>query len=121
MKNLNAEKGCTINDLELSLIALKATLMKLSIEHPDKVFRIAKGKPNETQVSYSDMIGVVESLQNNLASKGCFSFGVCKTCGHFKRCLGSTEYYGCCSLDTKIRHEYESCSKHTKEGGGYGL
>lgn len=119
MKSLNETKGTTINDIEITIKALKKLLKTKIKENPKAGYIMAKGEENEKRLRYSDMLSVLNSLEVKLALDGCFSFGVCKTCSRFNSKTSSTGYLGTCGKDTK--HEYDSCSRHSFDGGGFGL
>lgn len=119
MKSLNETKGTTINDLEITIKALKRLLTSKIKDNPKAGFVMAKGEENEKKLRYSDMLKVLSSLEVKLALDGCFSFGVCKTCSKFNPRTSSTGCLGTCGKDTK--HEYDSCSRHSLDGGGFGL
>ncbi len=119
MKSLNEDKGTTISELEVTLIAMKRLLKKRVEDNPKAGMIVAKGKPNEVRVRYRDMLRVLDSLELKLSQEGCLSFGVCKTCGRFNPKTSATGSLGTCG--SKVVHEYDSCEKHTKKGGGFGL
>ena len=115
-KSLNETKGTTINDVEITIRAIKKLLKSKIKENPKSGFVMSKGCNNEKRLLYSDMLEVLSSLEVKLALEGCFSFGVCKTCSRF------TYSSNCTGLCGNIhRHEYDSCNRHSIEGAGFGL
>lgn len=119
MINLNESKGTTISDLELTLTALKKLLKQKIGDKPKAGFIMAKGQPNEARIRYRDMIRVLDSLDAKLSLEGCFSMGVCKTCTRYNPKVSGRGCFGACG--DKIVHEYDSCDKHSKRGGGFGV
>lgn len=119
MKGLNAAKGYTISELEATFALMEKLIEKRLSSRPDGGIILCKGKPNETRISYAQAKRVLDSLQVRLSQDGCFSFNVCKTCTRFRPGASAIGYFGTCG--GKIVHEYDSCEKHSKYGGGYGL
>ena len=117
--SLNQSKGTTINELELTLIALKKLLKQKVAASPSAGLRLNKGQPNEAKLKYKDMITVLDSLQGKLSMEGCFSLGICKTCTRFNPRASGRGCFGLCK--DKVVHEYYSCDQHSKKGGGYGV
>lgn len=119
MTSLNEDKGNTISELELTLRAIKHLLRQKAKEKPDGGLVMAKGKNNEIRLSWSDMVNVVDSLESKLGMEGCFSQGICKTCRSFNIRVTTGKTWGQCG--TVMHHEYDSCPRHSKKGGGFGL
>lgn len=120
MRSLNADHNKTISDLEAAFIVVEKLLKKHLQDHPNSGMILCKGKPNETRIRYSEVTSVLHSIQIKLSQEGCFSFGVCKTCARFNPSVSQIGCFGMCN-NSKIVHEYDSCDKHSKRGGGYGL
>lgn len=119
MSSLNEDQGTTISELEVTFIALRKLLKQKLKENPKSGMLVAKGKPNEARLRYKDMLSVLDSLEVKLSQEGCLSFGICKTCGRFNPKVSGRGCFGACG--NKIVHEYDSCEKHTQEGGCFGL
>lgn len=119
MKSLNERKGATISELEVTLIALRKLIKRTLEVKPNSGMIIAKGKPNEARLKYQEMLVILDSLEVKLSQEGCLSFGICKTCGRFNPKVSGRGCFGACG--NKIVHEYDSCDKHTLEGGCFGL
>lgn len=119
MNSLNADKGKTVSELEAMFIALEKLLDKQIESGEGKGIIIAKGKPNEVRVKYTDVKKTLKKMNDYFGIKGAMSFGICKTCTSFDNRGSSVGYFGNCR--GKTVHEYETCSQHSREGGGFGL
>lgn len=119
MSSLNKSSGSTISELEVTLIAVRKLVKKRLKDNPKAGMVVAKGEPNEARLSYKAMLAVLDSLEVKLGQEGCLSFGVCKTCGRFNPKVSGRGCFGACG--SRIVHEYDSCEKHTTEGGCFGL
>lgn len=117
---LNIEKGKTISDYE-ALFIMVESLIASKIQEGSKGIVIAKGQPNEKKFSYIHASEVLKNLENAAALRGCFSFGVCYTCKKWDSRLYSESSMGVCSIDRKEHYCYDTCDKHSKEGGGFGV
>jgi hypothetical protein len=118
LKNLNESKGTTINELEAFLIVCEK-LLEDKVKAGEKGIIIAKGKPNQIKISYKRALKILGSLRALFGLRGCFSFGICKTCTQFDSSQSGTKDFGNCQ--GKRVHKYDSCSNHSKQGGGFGL
>lgn len=118
-KSLNADKGTTINELEIMFTGLNKLLDKQIEENPKSGIIMAKGKVNETRMRYKEVKQVLHKMQDYFEIKGCMSLGICKTCTNFNSKASSVGYFGLCrNKDTK--HEYDTCGQHSYKGGGFG-
>lgn len=120
MTHLNVEKNKTISDYEAFFILVEK-LIKEKTEQGAKGIVIAKGQPNEKKFSYTQAGLVLQTLENSAAIRGCFSFGVCYTCKKYDTMSYPSGFMGTCKLDRKEHGYYDTCDKHSKEGGGFGV
>lgn len=119
MISLNENLGTTINELEVMFSGLEKLLDKRIEENPKSGYIMAKGKPNEVRMRYTEMKHVLSKMRDYFEIKGCMSLGICKTCTNFNSKHSSVGYFGLCrGKDTK--HEYDTCSQHSYTGGGFG-
>lgn len=116
--SINADIGTTINELEATLIWMHKMAEKKAQEKPNGGFVMAKGKPNEIRLKYSEMADVIFSLKSKLGMEGCLSFGICKTCTNFRKDCPGDKWGKCRGKD---HHEYDSCDQHSVEGGSFGI
>lgn len=116
MEHLNVGKGRAISDYEAFFI-LAEKLIKEKIDQGSKGIVIAKGQKNEKKFTYTQAALVLQRIESTEAMQGKFSFGVCQTC-HYYSCSSYTAgILGVCKLDNKKHDCFESCDKHSKEGG----
>lgn len=120
MKSLNGKKGTTINELEAMLLTMRKLVKDKLKDNPKAGLILCKGEPGETRIRYRELLGVIDSLETRFGLEGCFSFGICKTCDRYSPGLIGSEHSGQCPLKGAV-HEYSSCDKHSKSGGGFGL
>ena len=120
MKSLNVDKNKTISDLEAFFIVVEK-LIKEKTEQGAKGIIIAKDQPNERKFTYVHAGLVLQNLINSAAIRGCFSFGTCYTCKRFDTNQYSQGFMGICNIDRKEHFVYDTCDKHSKEGGGFGV
>ena len=120
MEHLNVDKNKTISDYEAFFILVEK-LIKEKTEQGAKGIVIAKGQPNEKKFTYTHAALVLRTLENAAAIQGCFSMGVCYTCQKFDTRSYSECSMGICSLDRKEHFCYDTCDKHSKAGGGFGV
>lgn len=120
--SLNADKGKTVSDLEAVLIVAQRLIDAKLEKSPNGGIVFAKGKPNERRFKYSEAEFVLARLYDYFGANGMLSIGVCDTCTEFDRACHRNSFnsFGTCKLDHKTHHCYDSCSSHSKEGGGYG-
>lgn len=120
MTHLNIEKGKTISDYEAFFILVEK-LIKEKTEQGAKGIVIAKGQPNEKKFTYIQAALVLQRIESTEAMQGKFSFGVCQTCHNYNCSSYNGGILGVCKLDNKKHDCFESCDKHSKEGGGFGI
>jgi hypothetical protein len=108
------------NELELALkIAFKA-LDRLIEEKPKGGLIVNKGEDIEAKMSYKEARLCMERIRRYFGDFD--SFGICGECSKWNPKFFTTgQYgdYGKCGNVTK--HRYDSCIKHSKENGGWGL
>lgn len=110
----------TISELEVLLVACDRILRK-QIKEGKKGIVLAKGKDNEIKLSYKDLQKTIIKLRDYFGYKGAISIGICATCdsfstkGHNNKCFGN-----CTCNSNKTVHEFDTCDKHSTNGGGYG-
>lgn len=119
MKSINAKSGKTVSELEATILYVISLLQDKVQEKPLGGIVFCKGKPNEIHIKYTDMVRVMDSLRDKLGIEGCMSYGICKTCSKFDSKNFSKKRFGYCG--GTLKHEYDSCSKHSKTGGGFGV
>lgn len=119
-KSLNAEKGTTINELELMFRILNKVLEQAIEQHGgSRRLTMAKGKPNECSMSLDEAKECLETLKDGMSIKGVFSFGICGNCEKWNCRGSSTKRIGMCGQEFTWR--YYTCNKHSKKGGGFGV
>lgn len=116
---LNEDKGKVISDLEALLCVLDKLMAEKIEVKPKAGITLAKGKPNERKIKYSEAMTFLRQLNSFFGLSGAISFGTCQTCTFWNNKGSSTGFYGSCN--GKGKHAFDSCLKHSKEGGGYGL
>lgn len=120
MEHLNVAKNKTISDYEAFFILVEK-LIREKTEQGAKGIVIAKGQPNEKKFTYTQAGLVLQNLENSAAIRGCFSFGVCYTCTKYDTMSFPSKFMGVCKIDHKEHGCYDTCDKHSKEGGGFGV
>ena len=112
------------NELEMTLrIALKA-IDQLLEQKPKGGLIVNKGQDAEARMSYAEAKLCLERIQRRFAGLGAFSLGICGDCLKWKTAghgTGKYEDFGRCSESGKTAHRYDSCDKHSKTNGGWGL
>lgn len=119
MSSLNAIKGTTISELEIWLHLVGKSLRRQVDLNPKAGLILAKGKPNETRMRYKEALQTLESIEAYFALKGSMSIGICKTCDKFDTSGHTKKYFGTCR--GRLVHEFDTCTEHSKSGGGFGL
>lgn len=118
MKSLNEQQGTTISELEATL-AVCRRLLRAKLNEGAKGIVFAKGKPNQVKMTYKKAYEVLKELEAYFGYKGCVSFGICKTCTKFDTTKFQDKRFGYCG--NTMKHMYDTCEKHSKSGGGFGL
>ena len=119
--SLNLDKGTCVSELEALIMVMDRLLQDKLQANPKSGIVFNRGEPNELKVRYADAQKALENLKSTFAYKGAFSFGICKTCKKFKNEGYSTGMLGKCSLSKSVVGGYDTCDKHSKSGGGFGL
>ena len=120
-ETLNEDRGTTVSDLEALIIVIGRLLDEKLEQKPKAGITIAKGKNNERRIRYSEAKVLLDRLENYFQSKGCFSIGVCQTCASLNQSAHGNKAFGTCVKTGKSCHVWESCSDHSKSGGGFGV
>lgn len=120
-ETLNESKGKQISDLEAFLIIAEKLLDDKLQERPKAGLTLAKGKPNERKVRYTEAKETLFELRYFFEMKGCMSFGVCETCRSLDQKSHGNQAFGTCRKSKDVKHIWDTCSEHSREGGGYGL
>jgi hypothetical protein len=120
-ETLNEIKGKKISDLEAFLIIAEKLLEDKLQEKPKAGVTLAKGKPNERKVRYTEARETLNELKYFFEMKGCMSFGVCGTCRSLDQRSHGNTAFGTCRKTKSVQHIWDTCAEHSKEGGGYGL
>lgn len=119
-KSINLEKGLTISELEAMFLILNEMLDRRMEENPKAGMKIKDKNGREVKMKYKDAKRVLNEVRNSFAYKGCFSFGICKTCSNFRsHMFAGRKNYGYCG--DNMKHAFDTCSKHSLDGGGFGL
>lgn len=82
---------------------------------------IAKGQPNAKRFTYIQAASVLKTIEDVEAVHGKFSFGVCQTCKKYSSTAYSNRTFGLCNIDKKEHGCFDTCDKHSKDGGGFGV
>lgn len=110
------------NELELALkIAFKA-IDRMIEEKPKGGLIVNKGQDIEAKMSYKEARLCLERIERMFGMSGAFSLGICGECTSWNpRWYTTWEYedFGKCGNNKK--HRYDSCIRHSKENGGWGL
>ncbi len=118
-KSINLDKGLTVSDLEATFMILYEMLDKRMEENPKAGMKL-ESNDNEIKMRYKDVKKTLKQIEKSFAYKGCFSFGICKTCDNFdSKMFSGKKSFGYCG-DT-MKHAFDTCSKHSESGGGFGL
>lgn len=117
---LNEDKGCKISDLEALLIVMGKLMDDKIEEKPNAGITLAKGKPNERKIRYSEARKLLTQLSDYFGAKGCLSLGICDTCTSFNQSANANKAFGICRKTGAHCHRWDSCYNHSKTGGGYG-
>lgn len=120
-KTLNEAQGKALSDLEAVLIMMNKLLDDRIEQKPKAGITLAKEQPNERKLRYTEARTILRKLENFFEAKGCLSFGVCETCLRFDQAAHGNKAFGTCKRDGSYRHIWDSCSEHSKKGGGHGI
>jgi hypothetical protein len=118
-KSLNAKQGKEVSELEKFFMIIDNILEKRIEENPKSGMVVNKGTDEEVKMKYKDAQKVLQRIESSYAVKGCNSFGICKTCTSFNSRGSSSGSFGKC--EGKDVHCYDTCNKHSEDGGGFGL
>lgn len=116
--SLNAVKGTHINEIEQTL-AILSLYTSSQLRKGKKGVVINKGTEQEFRVKYKTVLRTCNRIQDYFALKGAFSFGICKTCNSWDNSGCTPKTFGKCG--GKAKHCYDTCSNHSRAGGGFGL
>lgn len=117
---LNEDKGKQISDLEALLIMMDKLLADKLEQKPKAGITLAKGKPSERRVKYTQARKFLRTLEDYFGSRGCLSMGVCQTCTQLDQRANGNKAFGTCKRTGKPCHVWDTCPEHSKKGGGYG-
>ena len=112
------------NELEMALRIAKKAIDQLMVDKPKGGLIVNRGEPTEAKMSYKEALLCIERIERRFSMLGAFSFGVCGCCSKWvttTHCTGEWSDFGTCRLSGKDTHRYDSCDKHSKENGGWGL
>lgn len=104
-------------------IATKA-IDQLLEQKPKGGLIVNKGQDIEAKMSYQEAKKCLKRIERKYGLQGAFSLGLCAGCTHWNtkgHCTGDYQDFGACRLSGKTTHRYDSCDKHSKENGGWGL
>lgn len=118
---LNEDKGKQISDLEAILILMDKLLSDKLEQKPKAGITLAKGKPNERRLRYTEAMLILRRLRSYFGIKGCLSLGVCQTCTQLDQRAHANKAFGTCKRNGKHCHIWDSCPDHSTEGGGFGV
>lgn len=112
------------NELEMALkIAMKA-IDQLIEQKPKGGLIVNRGQATEAKMSYQNAKMCLKRIERKYSVQGAFSLGICGGCSYWNtlsHCTGDYKDFGTCRLSGKDTHRYDSCDKHSKENGGWGL
>lgn len=119
-KSINLDKGLSVSELESMFLVLYEVLDKRLEENPKSGMKVKSKNGNEIKMRYADVKQILKDVENSFTYKGCFSFGICKTCSSFKsHMFAGRKNYGYCG--DNMKHAFDTCSSHSITGGGFGL
>lgn len=118
LTSVNYDKGLPLNDLETLLLVCERLVRAKLDSNPKAGIILAKGKPNERRVRYSEAYELLVGLSDYFGIKGAFSLGTCDSCTNFKRSRSNPAFGKCKakSGDSASVHQWDSCPGH--KGGG---
>lgn len=119
-ETLNEHKGNQISDLEALFIVMNKLMDDKIEEKPNAGITIAKDRKNERRIRYTKAKRLLLHLEHYLGQKGCFSIGVCETCTSFDCAGHGNRAFGTCHKNGDYKHRWDTCTSHSKDGGGYG-
>ena len=112
------------NELEMALRIANKAIDQLLAEKPKGGLIVNKGEDTEAKMSYKEAKKCLKRIERKYGVQGAFSLGICGGCRHWNtvsHCTGDYKDFGDCRLSGKATHRYDSCDKHSKENGGWGL
>lgn len=112
------------NELEMALRIAKKAIDALMADKPKGGLVVNKDTLYEAKMSYREAKLCMERLERRFDILGAFSLGICGGCTKWKTAGHGTAHWedcGTCMLTNKSTHRYDSCDKHSKENGGWGL
>lgn len=112
------------NELEMALKIAAKAIDKLMEEKPNGGLIVNKGQDIESKMSYKEAKLCMERIQRRFGMLGAFSYGICGGCTHWNtRPHGTAHWkdFGTCPLCNKTTHRYDSCERHSRVNGGWGL
>lgn len=119
--SINADQSRHVNEIEKTFMLMKR-MLEAEIDAGKKGLVINKGKDNEVKVKYETALQTLDRFYSYMGIKGTFSFGICLTCDNFDGACSATDCFGKCKFSASdLKHIYDSCEKHSKRGGGFGL
>lgn len=113
------------NEVEVALIAAEKALQKLVDYNDRSGIRLDAGERTEVKMRHSEAIQAMKRIGSYFGDKGARGYGLCVSCTHFtqKGCSSVGEAFGKCLCPVGGKpgfvHCYDTCMKHSKEGGGY--
>lgn len=116
--SINAQQGRKVNEVE-KFFMLCSRLIKEKMDAGEKGFVIDRGEDTQIKIKYENALRTCDRLSSYMGIKGAFSFGICKTCDRFDKRASATDTFGKCGND--LKHIYDTCDKHSKRGGGFGV
>lgn len=116
------------NELEIFLEIIE----KLINKQAGKGVILHKNTPNEVKMSYKTALKCIKRIETYFGLKGASStsFNICNTCTHWNQAGHSSvgDSCGSCKINghkrdyhSDIYHAYDTCDRHSLEGGGQGL
>lgn len=103
------------NELEMVLDICE----KLLKDKPGGVI-FNKGTEVESKLSYKQALAGVRSLRDYFGVHGSLSFSICKSCKSWNNLGHGNKVFGSCRKGD-MKHQYETCSEHTKNKETWGL
>ena len=112
------------NELEIALKIATKAIDQLLEQKPKGGLVVNRGQDVEARMSYQEAKLCLQRITRRFSQKGTFSIGICHGCSYWETSshfTGQYKDFGTCKLSNKMTHRYDTCDKHSKENGGWGL
>lgn len=115
------KKDTRMNELEMLFAILRRALEMYVSVQSSVGYVFNRGTVNETRMKYMRALELLKALEDYFALRGAYSFGICSSCGRWRKGACSTEGLGHCTRRLEVTSRFDSCEHHSKEAGRYGL